>query len=70
VVVRKTTVAIDEDLAARAGRALGTRGLTATVNEAMREVVALAARRQFVERLRRMDGMDLDDPEVMSGAWG
>jgi Arc/MetJ family transcription regulator len=67
--VRKTTIAIDEDLAALAGQALGTRGLTATVNQAMREVVALAARRRFVERLRAMDGIDLVDPEVMSGAW-
>lgn len=35
----------------------------------MREVVAMAARRRFVERLRRMDGMDLDDADVMSRAW-
>lgn len=67
--MRKTTIAIDEALAAEAGRALGTKGLTATVNGAMREVVALAARKRFVERLATMKGMDLDNPEVMSAAW-
>jgi Arc/MetJ family transcription regulator len=67
--VRKTTIAIDEELAAEAGRALGTKGLTATVNQSMREVVASAARRRFVERLRSMEGMDLDKPDVMSQAW-
>lgn len=67
--VRKTTIAIDENAAAEASRVLGTKGLTETVNRSMREVVAMAARRRFVDRLRRMDGMDLDDPDVMAGAW-
>jgi hypothetical protein len=35
----------------------------------MREVVAMAARRRLVERLRTMEGMDLDKPDVMSSAW-
>jgi len=67
--VRKTTIAIDDEIAAEAGRALHTKGLTATVNQSMREVVAMAARRRFVERLRTMEGMDLGDPDVMSQAW-
>jgi Arc/MetJ family transcription regulator len=67
--MRKTTIAIDEEVAAAASRTLNTKGLTATVNQSMREVVAMAARRRFVERLRTMDGMDLDDPDVMSQAW-
>ncbi|HZS16280.1 MAG TPA: type II toxin-antitoxin system VapB family antitoxin [Candidatus Dormibacteraeota bacterium] len=67
--MRKTTIAIDDEVAAQASRTLGTRGLTATVNQSMREVVAMAARRRLVERLRAMDGMDLDDPDVMSRAW-
>jgi Arc/MetJ family transcription regulator len=67
--MRKTTIAIDEEVAAQASRTLGTKGLTATVNQSMREVVAMAARRRMVERLRNMQGMDLDKPEVMSGAW-
>ena len=67
--MRKTTISIDEDAAAAASRVLGTKGLTETVNQSMREVAAMAARRRFVERLRRMDGMDLDDADVMSRAW-
>ena len=43
--MRKTTIAVDDQVAAEASRALGTKGLTATVNESMREVVAMAARR-------------------------
>lgn len=67
--MRKTTIAIDEELAAEAGRTLGTKGLTATINQSMREVVAMAARRRLVDRLRSMKGTDLDKPDVMSGAW-
>lgn len=67
--MRKTTIAIDEAAAAEASRVLGTKGLTETVNQSMREVAAMAARRRFVERLRRMEGMDLNDAEVMSRAW-
>ena len=67
--MRKTTIAIDDEVAAEASRTLGTRGLTATVNQSMREVVAMAARRRLVDRLRAMEGMDLDDPDVMSRAW-
>ncbi len=67
--MRKTTIAIDDDVAAEAGRVLGTRSLTQTVNESMREVVAVAARRRFVERLKLMEGMDLDRPDVMTEAW-
>ena len=67
--MRKTTVAINEELAAEASRTLGTKGLTATVNQSMRGVVAMAAGQRLVERLRTMRGTDLDKPEVMSGAW-
>jgi len=67
--MRKTTVAIDDQLAAQAGRALGTTTLTDTVREAMRLAVATSARRKFVERLSAMRGMDLDDAAVMNQAW-
>lgn len=67
--MRKTTIAINDELAAEASRILGTKGLTATVNQSMREVVAMAARQRLVERLRTMRAMDLDKPEVMSSAW-
>lgn len=67
--MHKTTLEVDEELVARAGAILGTRGLKATVQRALEEVVAREARRRFVERLLVMEGLDLDDPEVMAGAW-
>ena len=67
--MRKMTIAIDDEVAAEASRILGTKGLSATVNQSMREVVAMAARRRVVDRLGEMKGIDLDNPEVMSHAW-
>ena len=67
--MHKTTLDIDEDLLARASAILGTRGLKATVQRALEEVVAREARRRFAERLQAMEGLELDDPEVMARAW-
>jgi Arc/MetJ family transcription regulator len=67
--VRKTTIEIDDDLVARAGSLLGTRGLKATVQRALEEIVARDARLRFAERLREMRGLDLDKPEIMDRAW-
>jgi Arc/MetJ family transcription regulator len=60
---------VDESLVERAAAILGTRGLKATVHRALEDVVAGEARRRLVERLRTMDGLDLDNPEVMAQAW-
>jgi Arc/MetJ family transcription regulator len=49
--------------------ALGTSGITETVDRALRAVLAAEARRREVERLTTMRGIDLDDPEVMARAW-
>ena len=67
--MHKTTLEVDEELVARAGAILGTRGLKATVRRALEEVVAREARRRFAERLLTMEGLDLDNPEVMAEAW-
>ena len=67
--MRKTTLTIDDDLVRRAANVLGTGGLKATVDAALQEVVAADARRRFVERLRVMRGLDLDQPDIMAGAW-
>ena len=67
--VRKTTVWIDSRKLERVRRVLGTRGIRDTVEGAMDEVLAIRARRRLVERLRTMDGLELDDPEVMAKAW-
>jgi hypothetical protein len=66
---RKTTVWIDPQKLERARRVLGTRGIRDTVEGALDEVLAIQARRRLVERLRKMKGLDLDDPAVMKGAW-
>lgn len=65
----KRLVDVDDDLVAGARQVLGTVTLKATVNMALREVVDRAVRLQHLERLRTMDGLDLDDPTVMGGAW-
>lgn len=67
--LHKTTIEIDEALVARAGAILGTRGLKATVQRALEEIVAQEARRRLTDRLRTMQGLDLDKPEVMEQAW-
>ena len=67
--VRKTTIVIDDELVRLAQAALGTHGLKATVDRALRDAVALAARRRAIEQLRTMAGLELDNPEVMAGAW-
>jgi Arc/MetJ family transcription regulator len=66
---RKTTITVDDDLIAQAGTILGTSGITATIDEALRRVLVSEARKRMIERLRTMDGLDLDNPEVMAGAW-
>lgn len=67
--MRKTTLEIDDELFEHARAVLGTRGLKATVQRAFEEVLALEARRRAIEQLRQMDGLDLDQPDVMAGAW-
>lgn len=67
--MRKTTLEFDDELFERTRDVLGTRGLKATVQRAFEEVLALHARRQAIEQLQRMEGLDLDRPEVMADAW-
>ena len=65
----KHVVGVDAALLTRASAALGTTTVQDTVNAALDEVGQLELRRRHVERLARMDGLDLDDPDVMSGGW-
>jgi len=67
--IRKTSVEIDQDLLDQVRRALGTATLKETVEEAFLGVLRERARREEVEALIRMRGMDLDDDRVMAGAW-
>ncbi len=67
--VTKRLVDIDDDLLARVREILGTPTMKDTVNGALEEVVKLELRRRHADRLFSMKGLDLDDPDVMSGAW-
>ncbi len=65
----KKLIDIDEDTLAQATEILGAATMKETVNRALTEVVLLAERRTHVDRLVRMDGLDLDDDQIMAGAW-
>lgn len=67
--VRKTSLTIDDDLIAEAGEVLGTEGIKETIDAALREILSRRVAARHFERLRSMDGLDLDDPEVMGEAW-
>lgn len=66
---RKTSVEIDEGLLEEVRGILATSTIRETIEEAFREVVRHRARREEIEALTHMHGMELDDPEVMAGAW-
>ena len=65
----KTTLDVDDAKVEAAKQVLGTRTLRDTVDRALDSVIAADTRRRTIERLRRMDGLDLDKPEVMDAAW-
>jgi len=67
--VRKTSVEINEELLSAVQRVLSTTTIKETIEEALREVLRTKARREEVEALSTMRGMDLTDPVVMAGAW-
>jgi Arc/MetJ family transcription regulator len=66
---RKTSVEINEELLADVQRILDTRTVKDTIEGAFREVVRAEARRQEVEALTAMKGLDLADPQIVAGAW-
>jgi len=65
----KTLIEIDEQYLAAAQRELGTTTKKDTVNTALREVAALAARRRDLRRLLSGGLPDLEDADVMQAAW-
>ena len=66
---RKTSVVIDEELLAAVQEVLETRTVKDTIEHAFVEVLRTKARGEEVEALASLRGMDLDDDEVMAGAW-
>jgi Arc/MetJ family transcription regulator len=65
----KTLIEIDDEYLAAAQQALGTTTKKDTVNAALREVTALAARRRDLHRLTSRGLPDLEDEDVMRSAW-
>ncbi len=65
----RTIVNIDDELLAAARSALGTTPTDETVNRALAEVAALAARRRHLERLCAGGLPDLGDDALYEAAW-
>lgn len=65
----KTLIEIDDEYLVTAQQALGTATKKDTVNAALREVAALAARRRDLRRLISRSLPDLEDENVMRAAW-
>jgi Arc/MetJ family transcription regulator len=65
----KRLVDIDDRLLDEASAALGSGTMKETVNRSLEAVVLAARRRRHADRLERMEGLDLTDAEIMSGAW-
>ena len=53
--IRKTALLIDDDLVAQVRALLGTTTTTATITEAMREVIRVQGRARHFERMRRRE---------------
>lgn len=66
---RKTSFEIDTAKVDAAREVLGTKTLTDTVDAALLEVVKLEQRRRLLDLLSKPGALELDDPEVMRGAW-
>ncbi len=66
---RKTSFEIDTAKVAAAKDILGTKTLTDTVDAALSEVVKRRRRLELLELLSTPGTSDLDDPEIMAGAW-
>jgi Arc/MetJ family transcription regulator len=65
----KTLIDIDEEQLAAAQEVLKTQTKKETVNAALRQVTALAARRRDLQRLTSRGLPDLADEEMMRAAW-
>ena len=67
--VAKTLIDVNEEYLAAAQQVLHTATKKDTVNAALREVTALAARRRDLRRLASGGLPDLEDEDVMRAAW-
>lgn len=66
---RKTSLEVDMAKVDLAKKALGTKTMTETIDAALDEIVQREAGRKLLEILDTPGALELDDPEVMKGAW-
>lgn len=64
----RTLIDIDDVALAAAAQQLGTKTKVETVNRALAEVAARPGRLSFLDRMLSVED-DLEDAEVMRGAW-
>jgi hypothetical protein len=66
---RKTSLEVDTEKVEAAKEILETRTMTETIDAALDEVVNLQLRQKFIEMLDTPGALELDNPDVMKGAW-
>ena len=66
---RRTLVEIDPELLDAAKSFLGTTTIKETIDRALREIVRSQVTGEHLRDMRTLEGLDLDDPEVMAQAW-
>jgi hypothetical protein len=66
---QKTSLEIDMEKVKVAREVLKTKTMTETVDAALDEIVRREAGRKLIEILDTPGMLELDDPEVMKGAW-
>jgi hypothetical protein len=72
----RASVTYDPDQLRSVERALGTKGLASSMRAAFQRVLQsdaerrrVEAQKRLIERLRAMQGLDLDKPDVLEDAW-
>lgn len=68
-IMHRTTIVLDQKKLARVQKVLRTKGIKETVERAFDEILAMELRKRAVERLIKMEGIDLSDEKVMARAW-
>ncbi len=67
--MRRTLVEIDPELLEAAKASLGTTTIKETIDRALREVVRAEVTGEHLRQMHTLEGLDLDDPDVMARAW-
>lgn len=67
--MHRTTINLDQKKLSKVRRLLGTTGIKDTVERAFDEILAMELRKRAVERLIKMDGLELGDSTITASAW-